>query len=123
MRKYLKKSALVSFLTAGALMITNQIAFAEATCTVNGEQVPCPDLSGLGALLGLGMGFVFVMIAFGIWATVFWIMMIVHAAQHDVENKPMWIILMVFTGIIGALIYYFVVKRHYIKPLPPTATQ
>jgi uncharacterized protein YneF (UPF0154 family) len=48
-------------------------------------------------------------------------MMIVHAAKHDVENKAMWIILMVFTGIVGALIYYFVVKRKFSKQFTPPA--
>jgi len=65
--------------------------------------------------------------ALGIWATIFWIMMLVHVAKYPVENKLMWIILMVFTGIIGALIYYFVVKRKFsnqvMPPTTPTATQ
>jgi predicted neutral ceramidase superfamily lipid hydrolase len=68
-----------------------------------------------------GIGAFLVIIALGILATVFWIMMIVHAARHDVENKAMWVILMVFTGIVGALIYYFVVKRKFNKQFaPPT---
>jgi len=62
----------------------------------------------------------------GIAAFIFWIVMLVHAASHPVENKAMWIILMVFTGVIGSLIYYFVVKRKFAKQIAqqgPSANQ
>ncbi|MBI5079052.1 PLDc N-terminal domain-containing protein [Candidatus Wolfebacteria bacterium] len=40
-------------------------------------------------------------------------MMIVHAARHPINNKGVWIVVMIFTGIVGALIYYFTVKRKF----------
>ena len=56
-------------------------------------------------------------------STVFWILMIVHAATKPVENKVIWIVIMILTGIIGALVYYFAVKRKFNKPsVPPTST-
>lgn len=68
-------------------------------------------------LFVVGLGFL-------IWSTVFWILMITHAAKHNIENKAKWIVLMVFTGLVGALIYYFVVKRTFSEqfspPAPPT---
>lgn len=67
------------------------------------------------ALLKFGIvGFV-IFFVFGIAALVFWIMMIVHAMKHDIKDKTMWLILMIFTGIIGALIYYFTVKRNFVE--------
>jgi hypothetical protein len=52
--------------------------------------------------------------AIGILSVVFWIFMLVDAIQrkYDTENeKVTWIIVIVLTGIIGALIYYFMVKK------------
>jgi hypothetical protein len=59
----------------------------------------------LAALFGL---FVLVLVVFG---TIFWIMMLVECAtkESDVGNtKIVWVIIVVFTHFIGALIYYFV---------------
>jgi predicted neutral ceramidase superfamily lipid hydrolase len=104
--------------------VTNQVALAAARCTVNGQEVDCAEPGNkIKGFLGWGIGGFLVIFALGIWATVFWIMMIVHAAKYDVENKAMWIILMVFTGIVDALIYYFMVKRKFAKQFsPPTPT-
>ncbi len=114
MLKTIKKSAMFSSLVLGLVSVTNQVALAAAKCTVNGQEVDCAELGNkIKGFLGWGIGGFLLIAALGIWATVFWIMMIVHAAKHDVENKAMWIILMVFTGIVGALIYYFVVKRKF----------
>ena len=82
-------------------------------CTLNGESVDCAQLQEMaGPFLALGAGIFIVFGILGIVTMVFWIMMLVHAATHDIKDKAMWIILMVFTGFIGAAIYYFVVKRH-----------
>jgi len=114
MLKTITKSAVLSSLTLGLLAVANQVAFAAAKCTVNGREVDCAELGNqVKGFLGWGIGIFLLFAALGIWATVFWIMMIVHAAKHNVENKAMWIILIVFTGIVGALIYYFVVKRKF----------
>jgi heme/copper-type cytochrome/quinol oxidase subunit 2 len=54
-------------------------------------------------------------IAIGIWAFVFWILMIIDAAQRKSLSdgeRIAWILVLVFIGIIGALIYYFAVKRN-----------
>jgi len=114
MIKTITKSAMFSSLILGLVSVTNQIALAAAKCTVNGQEVDCVELGNkIKGFLGWGIGGFLVIAALGVWATVFWIMMIVHAAKYDVENKAMWIILMVFTGIVGSLIYYFVVKRKF----------
>jgi len=125
MLKTITKSAVFSSLTLGLLAVANQVAFAAAKCTVNGKEVDCAELGNqVKGFLGWGIGIFLLFAALGIWATVFWIMMIVHAAKHNVENKAMWIILMVFTGIVGALIYYFVVKRKFSNQFSaPTMTR
>ncbi len=60
-------------------------------------------VNGIGVLLGLGI--------FAVFA--FWIWMIVDCAKRNFKKdieKVVWILVLIFTGIIGALIYYFVVK-------------
>ena len=112
MLKAITKSAMFSTLTLGLMSVANQVAFAAGKCTVNGQEVDCAELGNkIKGFLGWGIGGFLLFAVLGIWATVFWIMMIVHATKHDVENKAVWIILMVLTGIVGALIYYFAVKR------------
>jgi len=100
---------------------------AEAQCEINGQPVPCDQLTeSIGGFLGWGIAVVVVLFLVGIAAFIFWIVMLVHAASHPVENKAMWIILMVFTGVIGSLIYYFVVKRKFAKQIAqqgPSANQ
>lgn len=118
------KSAVFSSLVLGLMAVTNQIALAAAKCTVNGREVDCAELGNkVKGFLGWGIGGFIVIAALGIWATVFWLMMIIHAAKHDVENKAVWIILMVFTGIVGALIYYFMIKRKFPKQFSPPTPQ
>jgi hypothetical protein len=49
-----------------------------------------------------------------ILGTIFWIFMIVDVAQRKFRNesdKVLWILIVVLAGLIGAIIYYFVVKR------------
>jgi len=122
MLKTITKSAMFSTFTLGLMSVANQAALAAGKCTVNGQEVDCAELGNkIKGFLGWGIGIFFVVVALVIWATVFWIMMIVHAAKHDIEDKAMWVILMVFTGIVGALIYYFVVKRKFNKQFSPPA--
>lgn len=55
------------------------------------------------------------LIIIGILFTVFWIIMLVDAATRKFKSdsdKVVWILVIVLVGIIGALIYYFVV---YVK--------
>lgn len=72
----------------------------------------------VGELIALGiLGVLLILslVAIAIWAFVFWILMIIDCATRrfkDSIEKVVWIIVIVFLQIIGALIYYFVVKRN-----------
>lgn len=57
----------------------------------------------------LGLGIVFSLIA--VLAVLFWLWMLVHAATHDIKHKPVWLLVIWFMHIFGAVIYFFVVKR------------
>ena len=67
-------------------------------------------------------GFIFALIALFyivilggvVAAAVFWICMLVDAIKRDFhgkDEKVIWVLVIVFVGLIGATIYYFVVKR------------
>ena len=74
-------------------------------------------MAGLGALLGLlGIIWLFWIVIIGLFIGlfVFWIMMIVDVAQRKFpeQNQQLtWILVVVLASYIGAIIYYFVVKR------------
>lgn len=110
------KYAILMPLSLALLSLANKVALAQAKCTLNGKEVPCQQIKGF---LGFGFGLLAVVLILAIAAGIFWILMLVHAASHEMENKAVWIILIVFTGIIGALIYYFVVKRKFHSRTPP----
>ncbi len=51
-------------------------------------------------------------IAIIVGAFVFWVTMLIDAIKHSPEKiKMVWVIVIIFTHIIGAFIYYFVEKR------------
>jgi hypothetical protein len=85
-----------------------------ASCMVNGKVVDCVELgnqvkwvikTGIGILLGL----LFLWFIFAI----FWIVMLVHIFSNPIPNKLLWILVVVFLSPIGAIVYYFAIKRTY----------
>ena len=66
---------------------------------------------------GLVFGSIFaalLFVAIGIFSIVFWIAMLIDSVQRKFkksDERIVWVIVIVLTGVIGALIYYFVVKR------------
>lgn len=71
----------------------------------------------MSEILALGIGVILLILAvivLAVGAFIFWIVMIVDCAKRkftgDTE-KVVWILILIFLGIIGALIYYFVVKQ------------
>ncbi|MEI6058182.1 MAG: PLDc N-terminal domain-containing protein [archaeon] len=72
-------------------------------------------------ILGVFAGIVLLILAFwlffvvlGILAFIFWIFMIVDVVQRKFKNesdKIVWALVVILLHIVGALIYYFVVKR------------
>jgi hypothetical protein len=60
--------------------------------------------------LALGMTFLLLMAA----GTVFWIAMLIDCAKNEPStgsDKIVWIVVIVFTHVLGALVYYFVQQR------------
>ncbi len=72
-------------------------------------------VTGQGGIIVLIFGLL--VIGISLWALIFWLRMLIHAASKSVPNKPLWIIILIFTGIIGAIAYYFTVKKQFNAPL------
>lgn len=63
-----------------------------------------------GSLFVLWLLFILVIVIGG---SIFWILMLIHAATKDIKDKIVWVLVLVFTHLIGAIIYYFVVKKPF----------
>lgn len=74
-----------------------------------------PDMYDFIGMPGFGMvmGFGSIAIVVGILLFVFWLWMLVDCLKRDFKKdyeKIVWVLVMIFLHILGALIYYFVVK-------------
>ncbi len=57
---------------------------------------------------------VLLIVAIAILGTVFWIWMIIDCAKRDFKkdnDKVIWILVIVLLQLIGAIIYYFTIKK------------
>lgn len=65
-------------------------------------------------LIIFGVLLVICIIAAAIWITVFWILMLVDAVKRSFKSdgeKIAWVLIIIFLHVIGALVYYFAVKK------------
>lgn len=44
---------------------------------------------------------------------IFWIWMLIDCAKKPVKDKVAWVLIIVFAGIIGAIVYFFVERKKY----------
>ena len=104
-------SVLISLLLSAGYFVS-----AQTTCALNGEEVPCGEVKGIMQwLFGAGLIAVVVSLIFFLAGTIIWISMIAHASSKPIENKKFWIAFIILLGAIGAIIYYFAVKRKFDK--------
>jgi len=99
------KKLFASLLAFWMMVFPHLSQAATSKCTYNGKEIPCEDMPSWIIWLILG---IFVL---AIASLVFWIMMLIDAAKYKTDNQVVWILVICLTGVIGALIYYFVVKR------------
>ncbi len=77
---------------------------------------PGTAVGGIAAILFM-MFFVFLWLIFfavAILGTIFWIFMIVDVAKRKFKNdndRVLWLLVVILAGVVGAIIYYFVIKR------------
>jgi hypothetical protein len=94
----------------GLFLITDQ---AWANCTVNGREIPCDQFwSEYGWIFTIiGVIFIPLLIAF----LCFWVWMLVDCLKSDREDKLIWILVIIFTNIIGAILYFFMARGKAVK--------
>ena len=108
------------FLAIGAGTLMPLLASAQ--CELNGKEVPCEELTqgAAGWILGGGLVFLGIMMLLLLVLTIFWIWMLVHAIAKPIENKAVWIVLMLIFGIPVSIAYFFLVKRKFQEAPAPT---
>jgi hypothetical protein len=95
----------LSKVSALALPLLTLATPASAACYLNGAEIPCGEMPTwifpiFGGIALLGLFFL-----------VFWVAMLVDAIKYQENNKMMWVLLIVFLGVLGAILYYFMEKR------------
>jgi hypothetical protein len=73
----------------------------------------------------IGSLFFLTLVALALAGTVFWILMIIECATKEPSygnDKLTWILIIIFTHWVGALIYYFVRRPQRIAQLPNAHT-
>jgi uncharacterized BrkB/YihY/UPF0761 family membrane protein len=66
-----------------------------------------------GGMVVFWIIFALIIFALTIFVFVFWILMLIDCVKRKFKEdseKIVWVLVIIFTGIIGALIYYFIVK-------------
>lgn len=104
------KHILLTYLLSLALLPGHAIAESEATSS--GGTVA---LVVVGVFMVLVILFYVVIFAFSIFMFVFWIIMLVDVIQRtnwsNDNDKTTWTLVVALTGGIGAIVYYFMVRR------------
>ncbi len=76
------------------------------------------DANLIGSLIVILFSFLAICVAIG--ATVFWVWMVIDCATKEPSegnDKIVWLLIILLTNIIGALIYYFVRRPQRISAL------
>lgn len=75
----------------------------------NSDMYDFVGMPGFGMLVGFGIFAILI----GIFLFVFWLWMLIDCLKRDFKKdveKIVWILVMIFLHILGAVVYYFVVK-------------
>jgi hypothetical protein len=65
----------------------------------------------LAALLGLGGIWLLFVFAMFLAAGAFWLWMLIDVLTKQNEDKVVWVLVVFFLNLLGAMIYYFVVRK------------
>jgi sterol desaturase/sphingolipid hydroxylase (fatty acid hydroxylase superfamily) len=97
---------------AGLPVFFSGVNMAFAQCSINGEEIPCDQMPAWFWPTIIAIP-VLVLVGF-----IFWLWMLIDAIKKPIENKMLWILVVFFGNILGALIYFFVVKRAHGGNIP-----
>ncbi|MCG2789124.1 MAG: PLDc N-terminal domain-containing protein [Actinomycetia bacterium] len=110
-----KKTVKIIILIMSFILLTT---LAIASCSSEEAAIAAGSTTILG-LVGIWIFFIVVFWAAGIFLFVVWIIMLVDCAKRDSSEFPnagesaktMWLLIILLTSGVGAIIYYFVVRK------------
>ena len=110
-----KISKIITFVLAAVFM--SGIANAFGYFRKDHDIFDFMGMSGIGFFMGFGL----VVLAAVLFLFIFWLWMLVDCLKRDFKrdtDKIVWIIVLIFLHLLGAIVYYFVVKvaEKNIKP-------
>lgn len=89
----------------------------DGECTLHGKKVNCDKL--VEEWVGLLKMWFTALIIFWIVSLIgfiFWLMMLIHAIWAPIDNKALWILIILFVPF-WFILYYFLVKRKFVSTL------
>lgn len=60
---------------------------------------------------GMLVGMVVLLVLLSILGFAFWLWMLIDCLKRDFKDKVVWVVMLLLTSILGALLYFFLVKR------------
>ncbi len=100
-------------------MIINYFAqTAVSTCTLNGKPIECAELAEKAKpFLGIGIAIFAILGIFLLATFVLWVVMLIHAVQHNSKDRSLWIIALVVGLLLGfypliAIVYFFAERKN-----------
>src|SRR3989338_3153778 len=100
----MKKMAALAFTLLSSAGTANAFGFMG-----NSDMYDFVGMPGFGMFVGFGLAAV----AIGVLLFLFWLWMLIDCLKRNFKGdyeKIVWILVMIFLHILGAVIYYFVVK-------------
>lgn len=96
------------------------VSYGAGDCELNGEPIPCDKMAEGAVKLAKGAGlFLLIPLFFfviGIVLCIFWIITLIHALTKPIENKAVWVIVIIFVPF-GFVLYYFIEMRSFNKKM------
>ena len=110
-----KKTVKIIMLIMGFILLTT---LAITSCSSEEAAIATGSTAVLG-LAGIWICFIVVFWLIGVFLFVVWIMMLVDCAKRDnsefpnagESTKTMWLLIVILTSGVGAIIYYFMVRK------------
>lgn len=105
------KKNIVTFLLSSVVALGGNTALAQY------GDYGASDAVGAGLGIGLLIFWIIFMLV-GLALGIFWIWMLVDCIKRRFDQKTLWIVLLIILGWIGAIAYYFVIKRKNVGGTP-----
>lgn len=116
-----KKLAVVGGAAVSALVPT--LARAADYSSDYGTTTTTTDGAAAAGIVGVSLLFMFLWFAFAIFALVYWILMLIDVIKRtnweNESDKTLWLLVVILLGILGALVYRFVIVSKLGKASAP----